>query len=401
MNICFITTEFVSEDSDFDGGLANYLFKISSALIREGHKVLVIVQSSENHRFEYEGVPVERVKVNFENIFLKITKKALKRSEDLDWLYGSYILNKRLKQINEQEKFDIVQYSSFRAIGFFRIKTVKAIVRLSSFHSYLLGKFDNEPLSKIDKKLAWLEQEAVKRADKVFAPSNVIAQAMSKATGVDIKVIETLYETPKAQAPILSDEYKYLEGKKFLLFVGKLNGVKGAVTIGESIYRILDNNKEIYFVFAGRDAGCMQMIVDNAKEYAERLIFLDRVPKGDLYEIMKLSYGVVLPSQIDNLPNACIEAMSLGKIVIGTDGASFEQLIVNNESGFLIGRGNSDDLVQKVSTLLELDKENKFRMESLAKKRIELLSPSRVVKSTLDFYNTANNTNKNDKRTNT
>lgn len=396
MNICFITTEFVSEDSDFDGGLANYLFKISSALIREGHKVLVIVQSSENHRFEYEGIPVERVQVNFENKLLTFAKKVLKRGEDLDWLYGSYILNKRLKQINEQEKFDIVQYSSFRAIGFFRIKTVKAIVRLSSFHSYLLGKFDNEPLSKIDKKLAWLEQEAVKRADKVFAPSNVIAQAMSKATGVDIKVIETLYETPKIQAPILSDEYKYLEGKKFLLFVGKLNGVKGAVTIAESIYRILAFYKDINFVFAGRDAGCKQMIIDNSKEYSDRLIFLDRVPKNDLYEIMKLSYGLVLPSQIDNLPNACIEAMSLGKIVIGTDGASFEQLITNNESGYLIKRANSDDLVQKVGMLMELDRENKQKMEELAKKRIELLSPSRVVKSTLDFYNTANNTNKND-----
>ncbi len=42
-----------------------------------------------------------------------------------------------------------------------------------------------------------------------------------------------------------------------------------------------------------------------------------------------------LPSRIDNLTNTCIESMALGKVVIGTQGAIFEQLIEDGVNCFL------------------------------------------------------------------
>ncbi len=48
---------------------------------------------------------------------------------------------------------------------------------------------------------------------------------------------------------------------------------------------------------------------------------------------------------MDNFPNACIEAMYFSKVVIGTDGASFEQLITHGKNGLLCRIGDSPDVV--------------------------------------------------------
>lgn len=401
MKICFVTTEFVSEETDFDGGLANYIYKIAKALISDGHQVLVLVQSNKSERFVFDNILVERVNVNLNNPILKFVQKLINRGESVEWVYSSYILNKRFKALNKIEKFDIVQYSSFRATALFRPRNITAIVRLSSFHPFWKGYLDGRMDNQTDKILAKLEQLAVKKATAVFGPSKVIADAIGKATNLHIPVIETLYDIPTITDSKLSDSYQELESKKYLLFIGKINGMKGGVVIANAIYSILNNHKDLYFVFAGRDAGCRNLIIENSKEYSSRLIFLDRVKKEDLYKIILKSYGVVLPSLMDNFPNACIEAMSLKRIVIGTDGASFEQLIKDGDNGFLIESGDSDSLVDKVNELLNLAEEDRLLMQEKAYKRIELLSPARVVKNTIDFYNTANNNTKNDPETNT
>ena len=54
MRIAFLTSEFVSEPNSFDGGLSNYLFKVTFELIRFGHEPIVIVSSFENNYFKYK-----------------------------------------------------------------------------------------------------------------------------------------------------------------------------------------------------------------------------------------------------------------------------------------------------------------------------------------------------------
>ncbi len=69
---------------------------------------------------------------------------------------------------------------------------------------------------------------------------------------------------------------------------------------------------------------------------ASRLVLIDNLPHRQLYPIIAAARLVVLPSLVDNLPNACLEAMGLGTAVIGTTGASFEELITDGVNGFLV-----------------------------------------------------------------
>jgi hypothetical protein len=61
MRIAFATPEFVTEDH-FDGGLANYVNRVSKGLAARGHDVHVITLSTRNeNEFDHDGVLVHRV----------------------------------------------------------------------------------------------------------------------------------------------------------------------------------------------------------------------------------------------------------------------------------------------------------------------------------------------------
>ena len=78
--------------------------------------------------------------------------------------------------------------------------------------------------------------------------------------------------------------------------------------------------------------------------------------------------------------------MYFGKIVIGTAGASFEQLIDDRVSGFLCNIGDAEDLLAKMQQVVELDSDRREEMEMRAQQRIDLLKPEKVVKQLLRFY---------------
>jgi hypothetical protein len=107
-----------------------------------------------------------------------------------------------------------------------------------------------------------------------------------------------------------------------------------------------------------------------------------------LYPVIENSFAVVLPSRIDNFPNACIEAMAHHKIVVGTRNTGFEQLIEHRSSGFLCEKDNSSELLAILNEIIGLGEIEKRTIEENAFKRIQLLRPEITVNRLIDFYKT-------------
>jgi glycosyltransferase involved in cell wall biosynthesis len=120
--------------------------------------------------------------------------------------------------------------------------------------------------------------------------------------------------------------------------------------------------------------------------YGDRMIYLGEVPHARLYPLFSSASAVVLPSLVDNLPNSCLEAMASGSIVIGTDGASFEQVIEHASNGFLAAPNSVRSLARAMREALMLDETARARMKALAQRRIEELSPQRQVPRLVEFY---------------
>lgn len=104
MRIVFVTSEYVTE-SNFDGGLANYLYRVSLSLIKLGHQPAIVVTSSTNEILNHNGIEVYRVKLNFSNLWFRLFDRLTlnKLNNTVNWLYQSWRLNRVVKKVHKKK----------------------------------------------------------------------------------------------------------------------------------------------------------------------------------------------------------------------------------------------------------------------------------------------------------
>src|SRR5690349_12660543 len=124
LKIAFATPEYVTEDH-FDGGLANYLGRVTKALSHLGHNVHVVTLSSRDEAvFDHEGVTVHRVmlKPGWQSID-RFTRYRL--ATTLRWLNLSTQVYRKLKHLHRTITFDLFQYPNYSFCGVLSIPLLK------------------------------------------------------------------------------------------------------------------------------------------------------------------------------------------------------------------------------------------------------------------------------------
>lgn len=394
MRIAFLTSEYITEPNSFDGGLSNYLFKVAFELKRHGHEPLIIVSSFENKHLIHEGVSVHRVKPE-RNFFYKAADKLskFKLQLTLDLLLQSYAVNKQIKKLNKEKKIDLIQFPSHQAIGYFIPKKIISVMRISGYQK-LADKANGLNYKTIrERQCQILEYRTYKKAKNIFGPSYFLSDIISKEFKKPVKVIESPFNNKKIEYnnTILNKIENTSNNAKFGLFFGKLAQIKGLVEIANILNSFLLNNPNFYFVIIGKDVGhngssALDFIFSKIKKNKSKIIYLKEQSHTKLMPVIKNADFVLMPSRIENFPNACVEAMALGKIVIASKGISFEQLINDKENGFLFENGNSKDLLRIIEQVLNLPSEKKMKVEKNAMTTIKRLHPDLTIKKLINYY---------------
>lgn len=84
----------------------------------------------------------------------------------------------------------------------------------------------------------------------------------------------------------------------------------------------------------------------------DRVIFTGKLRPEEVKDIMKDCFVFVLPSLSEGLPRVLLEAMALGKPVIGSNVGGILNLIKEGENGMLFSAGNDKDLASKMTMIL-------------------------------------------------
>jgi glycosyltransferase involved in cell wall biosynthesis len=135
--------------------------------------------------------------------------------------------------------------------------------------------------------------------------------------------------------------------KRYLIHFGKLSGVKGTPLLARALLRAWEQDPELTLVLAGRDRdGRLPEWRALWGRQRERVIWLGELEKPALYAVLCRAEAAVLPSLADNLPNTAIESLMFGVPVIGTDGASLDELIEPGKNGELVPAGDEAALAQ-------------------------------------------------------
>jgi glycosyltransferase involved in cell wall biosynthesis len=394
MRILYVLTEYVTEPNSFDGGIANHFYKYSVGLNAMGHEAVVIVRSDRDEKITHEGVEVHRVSLKrnqWYKFFDKLTRFRFQNT--LDMIFLSWQLKQKVKEIHKEKRVDLAHYCSNRGYALLYYKKIPTVLLGANYEKFvnIANGLKNKGL--IGRQMDILEGMVYKKHKNILVPSFWLKGVLKKELGVDSTLIETpfLKKEVERDSSLYDEIVQKTDGKPYLLYFGRMGVWKGVADIADALHEILSLERNYHFVFIGKNKGYKEgsirdYIYAKAESFGERVHCFDNVPHSLLFPVIKGAAAIILPSRVENLSNASIETMSMGKILIGTRGASFDQLITDNENGFLCEIQDPRSIVDSVDRFSNLNEVEVEKMCKLARARTEKMSPDVILPELIDYY---------------
>jgi glycosyltransferase involved in cell wall biosynthesis len=297
--------------------------------------------------------------------------------------YGQSV-NKRLKEIIEKYKIDIIEVPNFSAEGFVHslFKKIPLVSRLHTHFSEVI-QFCQWPKT-LDRKLSCLlEDYTILRSDLVTCSTHRHKDIVFDEVGANSKNIEII--PLGIPLPVLTESHFKANNPATILFVGRLERRKGAHILFKSIPYILKEFPDTKFLIIGRDTYVNEDFVsfDGKKEdsFKDKLIksipgkclkninFLDHVDNKELSRYYSCCDIFVAPSLYESFGFIYIEAMSHAKPVVGCGVGGVPEVVKDGEAGILVPPGDHISLGRAVIRLL---KDTEYRLDMGAKARLHV-----------------------------
>jgi len=388
MRILFILDEFLPENS---GGAANVAFWLAKGLIKSGNDLLVLTATFDPENIgevEIDGVKIRKVLAHPFGKFRNF--RSLKNRAIL----------KEAKKIFEEFKPDTVHIHalhhrfSYGIIGLAKQFSKVVFLTLHDSQTIFNGKlFPKRKICNLnpeyDYRVSWLDRlkrdglifnpfqiffikKYLSKADKIFAVSSALKEAV-EANG--ISNVEVVHNGIDAK------EWEVTENsERNILFAGRVDEAKGIKALigafGIVNYEIPDSRLTI--VGDG----------DFKTEKNENIKILSWQSREEMKRLFSEAIIIVAPSlYLDPFPTVNLEAMAAGKPVIGTCFGGTKEVVVNNETGYIVNPYNEKELAEKIIYFLR-NPEKTVAFGKAGCERVEkFFSIENQVEKTLLWYN--------------
>jgi len=390
MHICFLSQEF-PPDTGW-GGIGTYLVEMTRALSAGGHQVTVISQGDQTWSVQAsDSLRVVRLRPFGESLSeyrgLWRGAEALRRSRlDFNWAAA-----RKLREVHRENPVDLVEAAEFDGNGFFvpvLEPRIPLVVRLHTAR-YFIHKIGGRPQRGNWKWVYGQERSSIRRADALSSPSRAMMEiATSWASPRGSKIQATIPNPISVGKPQSTSEI----GME-LLFVGRLEKLKGVRAIGEAIPILMTRSPSLRCRFLGgglfhpEDGRSTESWLRDkvGSEHADRIVF-ETVSREEVLSRMTQARAVVLPSLWENFPYALLESMACGVPVVATDVGGIPEMVLDGETGLLVPPDNPEALAEAAIRLLE-DKELSTRMGKAARQHVEAnFTADKILPKMLDFY---------------
>ncbi len=382
MRVAFLTPEYPTERAG--GGLAAYVRRMAISLMEAGHEPEVFVFGQ-----QASGVIVDkeiRVERTAPGGYLPSPLEAVITRVGLGAVAGNIRsamgLAAAFGRRDAACPFNIVQSSDYSFPGLFvRPRAGRTDMVRCSWAADLYQRIDGVTGAGA-RVNSWLERRLISRADAVYAPSEFIAGHLRQRFGLDVAVLRppALLETSTAPLPPAQLPPRYL------VFAGRICRRKGTDTLAAALPLVWQEAPDLCMVWLGPEshAGTMHRYRSAWGDRQHQVTYLGVQPTAEVYAAVCGAEASVCPSIADNFPNAVIESLLLGVPVIGSRGASIDELVEDDASGILVP---IEDPVELAAAMLRVwRRTTPWRPgEFQTPERVRALTPQRAVREFLEL----------------
>lgn len=167
-----------------------------------------------------------------------------------------------------------------------------------------------------------------------------------------------------------------------ILFLGRIAPIKDLETLVNAIH--LMKNKKIKCELVGPTE---EEYLKKLRNLVHSLKLENRVEfTGPVYDLEKKIDKIdsakvfVLPSIREGMPQALIEVMSRGKIVVASKNPGSAEIVTNNENGFIFKIGDEKGLARILDTVFTKKSQNLSKIRKSAKETVDVFAWHKIIK---------------------
>jgi len=374
------------------GGIATYTQDLAREMVKMGHEVHVITSTYPS--YWDEGVQIHPLN-NKGTLPFELPQEYHVTRKNL--AYG-FALHKRIMELFRMDPPDVVETPIWDSEGlvYTRQKIAPMVLRLSS------------PLKKMIETHQWtadpdltlsaeLEKKLIESSDGIIAISNSIFNTIrteyqvsyngipNRIIPLGIKLPEGVTELPRHHG----------SSSVQVLFLGRLERRKGIHNLLEAIPMVYKQMQDIDFVIVGKDTPDYtngKFFRDSFTENYSHEPWFSKVQfTGEVDDKSKWAHYAqcdifTSPSLYESFGLIFLEAMALGKPVIGTRGGAVPETVHDGKTGLLVEPDNSQELAQAILRLAK-DAQLRKTMGEEALKSVETeFSIRKAAEGTISFY---------------
>jgi glycosyltransferase involved in cell wall biosynthesis len=162
--------------------------------------------------------------------------------------------------------------------------------------------------------------------------------------GFNFKRTENLSEAERIRKD-LNIHTKYIIG-----MVASFSVFKDYKTYYTAARLLLNKRKDITFVAIGDNTDSSDSLAQAGRAYADHFRLLGR--RSGIESYISIMDICVLATYTEGISNSILEYMAMGKPVVATDGGGTKEIVLEEETGFLVNPENPGELADKIEILL-------------------------------------------------
>jgi len=334
------------------GGPLHHLHAIAKIFQKKGHSVVIYTSSIANPSDLSETLPE---KGYIDGILVKRYPVVCK-------IAGYWITPSMFTDL-ERDEYDILHAHSARSFQCdlaSLVSKLKHIPFIVTAHGSIGSPLDFDRglrLQTLNIAHNVIAKRVFKIADKVIALNRFEKQHFLQI-GVDANKIAiipngVLLEEFKRNYYNFKEKHE-IEGK-MVVFVGRLDRVKGLDTLIEAFHLVKRQNfHDVKLVLVGEDWGFKKRLLELCTRYnmSTDVLFIDHPTREDIISAYQASEMFVLPSNYETFSIAMLEAFACAKPVVATTVGGIPEIIVKGKHGFLVRPHDPKELAGAIIFLL-------------------------------------------------